>query len=264
MATITQSASLDFQAVNRILNLPDAATAQEPATLAQLNSAVEGLNWKDNCLVSTQGNIDLSAPGATIDGIAMTLSDRVLVRAQTAGQQNGIYLWNGASTPMTRALDANTAEELEQAITTIEEGTSTGVTYRQTVINATIDTTPLVWTTFGTVAAPASETVAGIAEIATQAETDTGTDDTRIVTPLKQANWSGRKRKHEQTFGDGAATQFTITHNFATRAVQVEVYRNSGNYDTVVAGVERTSTDAVRITMTPAPSADQFAVVILA
>lgn len=33
----------------------------------------------------------------------------------------------------------------------------------------------------------ASETVKGIAELATQAETDTGTDDTRIVTPLKFA-----------------------------------------------------------------------------
>lgn len=33
--------------------------------------------------------------------------------------------------------------------------------------------------------APASETVAGIAELATQAETDAGTDDARIVTPLK-------------------------------------------------------------------------------
>lgn len=35
---------------------------------------------------------------------------------------------------------------------------------------------------------PASETVAGVAELATQAETDTGTDDGRIVTPLKLAN----------------------------------------------------------------------------
>jgi hypothetical protein len=33
--------------------------------------------------------------------------------------------------------------------------------------------------------ASASETVQGIAELATQAETDTGTDDARIVTPLK-------------------------------------------------------------------------------
>jgi hypothetical protein len=32
---------------------------------------------------------------------------------------------------------------------------------------------------------PASETVAGIAELATQVEVDAGTDDLRIVTPLK-------------------------------------------------------------------------------
>ncbi len=36
--------------------------------------------------------------------------------------------------------------------------------------------------------ADATETVKGIAELATQAETDAGTDDTRIVTPLKLAN----------------------------------------------------------------------------
>jgi hypothetical protein len=36
-----------------------------------------------------------------------------------------------------------------------------------------------------TSAPPSTETTAGIAEIATQAEVDTGTDDSRIVTPLK-------------------------------------------------------------------------------
>lgn len=35
----------------------------------------------------------------------------------------------------------------------------------------------------------ATETDAGIAELATQAETNTGTDDERIVTPLKLAGW---------------------------------------------------------------------------
>ncbi len=38
---------------------------------------------------------------------------------------------------------------------------------------------------------PAQEGQAGIAEIATQVETDAGTDDTRIVTPLKLANFVG-------------------------------------------------------------------------
>ncbi len=37
----------------------------------------------------------------------------------------------------------------------------------------------------------ANETTKGIAEIATQAETDAGTDDTKIVTPSKLSNYSG-------------------------------------------------------------------------
>lgn len=37
----------------------------------------------------------------------------------------------------------------------------------------------------------ASESTSGIAELATQAETDTGIDDSKIVTPLKLSNYSG-------------------------------------------------------------------------
>jgi len=87
--------------------------------------------------------------------------------------------------PMTRSLDASTSAELEQAVTTVEEGTSAGATFRQTTINFTLDSGSVTWTSFGTAAGAASESTAGIAEIATQGETDTGTDDARFVTPLK-------------------------------------------------------------------------------
>lgn len=40
-------------------------------------------------------------------------------------------------------------------------------------------------TSFNNIKQPATEVFAGVAEIATQAETDTGVDDTRFVTPLK-------------------------------------------------------------------------------
>lgn len=50
----------------------------------------------------------------------------------------------------------------------------------------------------------ASETVAAHAELATQAETDTGTDDLRIVTPLKLAG-----RSFERTANKGAASGYT-------------------------------------------------------
>ena len=169
-----------------------------------MDSAVEGLAWKDSCRVATQSNLNLSAPGATIDGVTMATGDRVLVRSQTAGSENGIYIWNGSATPATRAADCSTAAELEQAVTTAEEGTSAGASFRQTVVNLTLGSTTVTWTSFGTSAAAASESTAGIAEVATQAETDAGTDDARMVTPLKLATYAGRVRKFATDIGDAA------------------------------------------------------------
>jgi hypothetical protein len=248
----------------KITGLPASSAAGEPVVHEQLASAIEGLSWKDSVRVSSTANINLASPGATIDGIAMVAGDRFLAKDQTTASANGIYIWNGAATPATRAVDMNSAAEVEAAVVTVEEGTSAGATFRQTAVNVTLDTTNLVWTSFGTSAAAASETVAGIAEIATQAETDTGTDDARFVTPLKLATHSGRKRKFTSTVGDGSATSYAINHNFNTRDVQVEVYRNSGNYDTIICDVQRTSVNQVTLIFATAPTAAQFAVVILA
>lgn len=256
--------TLDFGNARRIVNLPNPASAQEPATRAYVDSAVEGLAWKDSCRVATQGNINLSSPGATIDGITMASGDRVLVRAQTTQSQNGIYIWNGAAVAMTRALDANTADELEQATTTVEEGTSVGVTYRQTAINFTLDSGAVAFTVFGSSAGAATETSAGILEIATQAETDAGTADNVAITPLKLAQSPWANRKHAQNIGDGSATSYQVTHNFNTRDVVVEVYRNSGNFDSVLVEVQRTSVNAVTILFDTAPSANAYQVLVRA
>lgn len=254
--------SLDFNNTAKITNLPDGVNPQDAATVAQLNSAIEGVAWKDSCRVATQANLNLASPGASIDSVSMSAGDRVLVRAQTTASENGIYIWNGAAVAMTRALDASTFAELEQAVTTVEEGTSAGVSYRQTAVNGTIGSTSVTWTTFGTSAGPASETSQGVAEIATQAETDAGTDDERIVTPAKLAASPWATKKLAQNIGDGSATSYTVTHNFNTRDVRVEVYRNSGNYDSVLAEVQRTSVNAVTILFDSAPSSNAFRVLI--
>lgn len=253
---------LDFNNVARITNLPAPTLDGHAANKAYVDSAVEGLAWKDSVRVSTQSNLSLASPGATIDGITMATNDRVLVRAQTTQTENGIYIWNGAAVAMTRALDANTFAELEQAVVTVEEGTSAGATFRQTAVNGVIGTNNVLWSSFGTAAPSATETTAGIAELATQAEVDTGTDDLRIVTPLKLANWAGRPRKFQQTFGDGAATQYTITHNLNTRDVQASVYRNSGAYDEVLCDVEYTTVNTVTLRFAAAPASNAFRVVI--
>ena len=148
------------------------------------------------------------------------------------------------------------------AIVLVNEGTSAGTGWRQTSTNITIGVTNIVWAAFGVTPPAASEATAGIAEIATQTETDTGTDDLRIVTPLKLANWAGRKRKLAQDIGDGSATQYTVTHNFGTSDVTVEVYRNSDG-KTVLVDVTRTSINAVRIDFESAPTSNQFRVVVI-
>lgn len=252
--------TLDFNSTGRIVNLPNGTQPQDAATVAQLQAAVEGLAHKDDVRVRTASNISLASPGATLDGVTMVLNDRVLVAGQTTASENGIYIWNGAAVPLTRSLDASTGAELVSAIVPVAEGTSAGTVWRQTAVNITLGSTAIAFVAFGTVAAQASETSAGIAEIATQAETDTGTDDQRIVTPAKLANWSGRVRRFTQTIGDGTATQFTLTHNFNTRDVDVAVRRTSGNFDQVLADVDYLTVNTVRITFNSAPAAGAFQV----
>ncbi|MDQ3747949.1 MAG: hypothetical protein M3367_02875 [Acidobacteriota bacterium] len=255
--------SLDFNSASRILNLPSPASANEPARLADLNSAVEGLAWKDSVRVATQANINLAGPGATVDGITMTAGDRMLVKSQTAGAENGIYIWNGAAVAATRSPDASTSEELEQAVVTVEEGTSAGATLRQTVVNFVLGTGAPNFTAFGTSSPAASETTAGVAEIATQAETDAGTVDNVFVTPLKMATYASRIKKYTTTIGDGTATSYTVTHNLNTKVVVVTIYATGGTFDEVFADVQHTTVNTLTVVFSTAPASGAYTVVVV-
>jgi hypothetical protein len=252
----------DFQSVSKVTNLPTPSASGDAASKSYVDSLVEGLAWKDSCRVATQSNLNLTSPGATIDGITMVSQDRVLVRSQTAASENGIYVWNGASTAMTRSLDCSTFAEMEQAVTTVEEGTSAGATYRQDQVNGTLGSSAINWTTFGTSAPAASETTSGIAELATQAEVNTGTDDLRIVTPLKLANWTGRIKKYATSIGDGSATSYTVTHNLASLDVGVTVFNNSTG-DEVITDVTHATTNTLTIVFATAPASNAYRVVVV-
>lgn len=254
---------LDLQSVSKVINVPAPTAASDAVPKSYVDSAIEGLAWKDSCRVATQANLNLSSPGATIDGVTMASQDRVLVRAQTSGAENGIYVWNGSSTAMTRSLDASTFEELEQASVNVEEGTSAGVTYRQTAVNGTLGTTAVSWTTFGTSAPSASTTQAGILRLATQAEVDAGTAADLAVSPATLLNRADRIRKLSSNIGDGSATSYTVTHNFNTRDVIVRLFPNSGSYDDVEVDVQRTSVNAVALVFATAPASNAYRVVVI-
>lgn len=61
--------------------------------------------------------------------------------------------------------------------------------------------------------------------------------------------------------GNGVDVSHTVTHNFGTRAVVVQVY-DSSNYDTVIADVERTTIDSVVVSFSVAPASNAYTVVV--
>lgn len=66
-------------------------------------------------------------------------------------------------------------------------------------------------TSFVLAVGSASTTAKGIAEIATQPETNTGTDDTRIVTPLKLTTWYNSKVKSYDSGEQSITSSGTLT-----------------------------------------------------
>ena len=133
-----------------------------------------------------------------------------------------------------------------------------------TQVNGVIGTNNVIWTVFGGTAPAASTGTPGIAALATQGEVDAGAVTNKIVTPatLAAAVWAAKK--FAVNIGDGSATSYAVTHNLNTRDVRVEVYRNSGNFDTVLAEVQRTSVNALAILFDTAPAANAFRVLVLA
>lgn len=253
--------NLDFNSVARIINLPDGTDPQHPATVAQLNAFVEGLSWKSSVRAASTGNVNLASPGNTFDGVTVASNDRILIKDQTAASENGIYIWNGSATQMTRAADASTFDELESAVVSVQEGTTLeGTNWRQTQVNGTIDTDDVEWETFGANVAPASETTPGIIEIATQAEVDAGVDDTRAITPAKLAASVLTIGRYSTPIGDGSANQYTVTHNFNSRDVHAKVYRASGAYDEVICDLEYTTVNTITVRFAASIASNAFIV----
>jgi parallel beta-helix repeat protein len=95
------------------------------------------------------GNVNLSAPGASIDGVSLALNNRVLLPAQSTGSQNGIYVFNGASSAMTRTADFNDSAEMKPGLlVVVEEGTTNkdSIWELETDASVSLGSTSLVFT----------------------------------------------------------------------------------------------------------------------
>lgn len=114
--SVSWSAAMDAGS-QRLTNLGAPTSPSDAARLQDIMSQP----WKEKCVAATTGNITLSGLNA-VDGYTPSANDRILVRAQTAAADNGIYLASAGS--WSRAADADSAEELRAAQVRIERGTT--------------------------------------------------------------------------------------------------------------------------------------------
>lgn len=108
-------------------------------------SAAAGNDYKASVRAATTANIANLAGGApnTLDGVTLAANDRILVKDQTTGSQNGIYvvttLGTGANGTWTRATDADGVGELTSgAVVAVEEGTTNADSQWMLTTNGTI------------------------------------------------------------------------------------------------------------------------------
>jgi phage-related tail fiber protein len=119
MAAPTAAVSLNSQ---KITGLADPTDPQDAATKAYVDAARSGLDVKQSVRAATTTNISLTGP-QTIDGVSIVAGDRVLVKNQTTGANNGIYV--AAAGSWSRASDADSNAEVTPGMFTfVEEGTA--------------------------------------------------------------------------------------------------------------------------------------------
>lgn len=249
----------------RITNLADPSSPQDAATrsfvLTQVESAAAGIDSKASVRAIATANIALTG-AQTIDGVAITAGDRVLVTAQTAGADNGVYV--AAAGAWTRALDADQSSEITPgAFWFVEEGTAYGKSQWRCNNTGTITlgTTVIVIVQFG--AAQMYTASLGVQLVGTdfRAKTVTG-GGIQAVSGGLQVDTAVVARKHSATVGDGVATSIAVTHNLGTSDVTVAL-RDATSNAVVYTNYVVTDTNTVTFSFANAPASNSVRATII-
>lgn len=112
----------------RLENVADPVNPTDAANKNYVDTAVTGLKWKAAVNVLSKTNVALTGTGAlSIDSHQLDDGYRVLLIGQSTATQNGIYIFSqptpGGAYTLSRAIDADTDEELVGLSVFVMEGT---------------------------------------------------------------------------------------------------------------------------------------------
>ena len=244
------------------LGTPTADT--DAANKGYVDSVAQGLDTKASVVAATTTNGTLAtafANGQVIDGVTLATGNRILIKNQTDQTVNGIYTVNASGAP-TRSTDMDAGSEFPSAYVFVEQGTVNADTgWVCTNNSVTLGSTNIVWAQFS-----GAGTYTGSDGILL-----TGSNFTGVVVASGGLSVGATGfsldttiavRKYAVSVGDGSATSYTVTHSLNTKDVTVAVYDNSSPYAEVLCDVQHTSTSAITLLFSVAPTSNQYRVVV--
>jgi hypothetical protein len=279
----------------RIQNLADPSTTTDAATKQYVDNLVQGLSWKTAVRAATTTNGTLAsafANGSVIDGVTLVTGNRILLKAQTAPAENGIYVVAASGAP-TRATDADVAAELVNATVYVSEGTTLADTAYVCTTNApiTLGSTGLTWaqtgggttytagngltgsTTFAVLANGTSVDVSssgvkiadaaggnGLTVASGILAVGAGTGVT-VAADTVGIDTSVVVRKYAVAIGNGALTAIAVTHNLGTFDITHSV-QNATTHEIVWADPVATDANTLTLTFAVAPTSGQYRVTV--
>jgi hypothetical protein len=246
----------------KIVSLADPQNPQDGATKGYADALIATGNNKGTARVVFTTNVVLSSPGAIGDGVTLssTTPDIVLLAGQTVPSQNGLYVFNGASVPLTRATNANLSGEIRPGLFVFAaEGTlngSNGYTLT-TPAPIVLETTALTFTqTSG-----AGQIVAGTA-ITKVGNVINAVGGVGLVTNMTNLAIDPAivVRKYSSLIGDGTSTSITVTHNLNNPTLDYSLALAASPYTKALCTVSFPTVNTAILTFALPPSTGQYRV----
>lgn len=270
----------------KITGLATPTASTDAATKGYVDSVATGLDVKASVRAASTATVtvtyaqtggtsargQITAAPNTLDGVTLAANDRILLKDQSTGAQNGIWvvttLGTGANGVWDRATDFDQdAEVMAGAFTFVEEGTANAdsgwvLTTNNPIIIGGASGTTLAFAQFS----GAGQIVAG-AGLTKSGNTLTVGAGTGITVNADdvQVNRGGASGSHVPllytTATHSSATSVAITHNLGQQYVVAQVYEVSGGA-MVDCDVTLTSTTVTTFGFATAPTANTLRFVI--
>lgn len=281
----------------RVVNVASPSAATDATNKSYVDGLVNGLDWKASVRAATTAAGTLASSfenGDVIDGVTLATGDRILIKNQASGSENGIYTVNATGAP-TRATDADASAEVTANMSVfVEEGTvnadtawtltnngaitlgTTALTFAQvgagttytagnglglagTVFSVTANGTSIDVSSSGVKIAPAAAG-AGLTEASGVLAVGAGTG-VSVAADSVAVDTAVVVRKFAANIGDGSTTAITVTHNLGTRDVTVSVH-DATTFEEVYPDVVKATTNTCTLTFATAPATNAYRAIV--